>query len=62
VFSAAYAVFATVGVLWAVIMRAARPESYAGIGRGAEQRVLPESSSFPVSHSLPRTSDVAHHS
>jgi amino acid transporter len=61
VFSAAYAVFAFVGVLWALVMRAARPVSYAGIGRGAEQRVLPEGSGLPVSHSLPRTSDVAHH-
>jgi hypothetical protein len=42
-------------------MRAARPEYYAGIGRGAEQRVIPEGAGLPVSHALPRTADVAHH-
>ena len=34
-----YAGVAGVGVVWALIMRAARPEVYAVIGRGAENRV-----------------------
>jgi amino acid transporter len=62
VFSAAYGGFAILGIIWAVVMRAARPESYAGIGRGAEQRVIPDGAGLPVSHALPRTADVAHHS
>jgi amino acid transporter len=38
-FPTAYAGFAVLGFCWALIMRAGRPEVYATIGRGAEQRV-----------------------
>jgi amino acid transporter len=46
-----YVGVAAVGVVWALIMRAARPEVYAAIGRGADGRVtiLPDS---PISRSL----------
>jgi amino acid transporter/GNAT superfamily N-acetyltransferase len=36
-FPAAYAVCALIGFVWALIMRATRPEVYAAIGRGAER-------------------------
>jgi hypothetical protein len=35
----AYALVAVIGFIWAVVMRAARPEAYAAIGRGADGRV-----------------------
>lgn len=35
----AYACVALIGVAWALIMRATRPETYAAIGRGADGRV-----------------------
>ena len=38
VFPASYAVFAVIGFVWALVMRAARPEVYAAIGRGADFR------------------------
>jgi hypothetical protein len=40
-----YAAVAAVGVIWALIMRVARPEIYAAIGRGTEGRVtnIPDS-------------------
>jgi len=34
-----YVVVAGIGVTWALIMRAARPEVYLAIGRGADGRV-----------------------
>ena len=34
-----YAAVAAIGFVWALIMRAARPEAYAAIGRGADGRV-----------------------
>jgi amino acid transporter/GNAT superfamily N-acetyltransferase len=37
-FPTAYAVFALTGCVWALIMRAARPDVYAAIGRGADTR------------------------
>jgi amino acid transporter len=40
VFSVGYLIFAIVGICWALVMRATRPEVYAGIGRGAESRSL----------------------
>ncbi len=41
-FSAAYAVFALIGVGWALIVRLTRPEVYAAIGRGADGRTFSE--------------------
>ena len=41
-FSAGYAVCIVLGVLWGVIMRFARPEVYAAIGRGAEGHTIAE--------------------
>jgi amino acid transporter len=35
-FPTAYAVFAVLGFCWALVMRAARPEAYTAIGRGAD--------------------------
>src|SRR3712207_2691192 len=35
-FPTGYAVFAVAGFIWAIAMRAARPEVYAAIGRGAD--------------------------
>jgi amino acid transporter/GNAT superfamily N-acetyltransferase len=40
-FPAGYAAFAVLGFVWALIMRARRPEVYAAIGRGADGRVAP---------------------
>jgi hypothetical protein len=39
-FPTAYVVFALLGFGWAMIMRAARPEVYAAIGRGADGRTV----------------------
>jgi amino acid transporter len=39
-FPTAYLVFAIIGFVWALVMRATRPEAYAAIGRGAD-RVVP---------------------
>jgi amino acid transporter len=53
----AYAGVAGIGVVWALVMRSARPEAYAAIGRGADGRVnsnvliespLPKGSHEPV--------------
>jgi predicted membrane protein len=53
----AYAAVAGIGVVWALVMRSARPEAYAAIGRGADGRVnsnvliespLPKGSHEPV--------------
>jgi len=35
-FPAAYAIFAVIGFGWALVMRGARPDVYAAIGRGAD--------------------------
>ena len=42
IFSVAYLVFAVLGIIWALIMRMARPEVYAMIGRGADRSALKE--------------------
>jgi amino acid transporter len=60
VFSVAYLAFALAGVVWALIMRVARPEVYAAIGRGAENRTVVD---FPVprrphSHADPYSSHM----
>jgi amino acid transporter len=44
-FTAAYVVFALLGVGWALIVRLTRPEVYAAIGRGADGRTF---SDFPL--------------
>lgn len=59
-FPTAYAVCATFGIGWAAIMRGARPEAYAGIGRGTEGFVVPDVLGRPPRpHRV--TADVAHH-
>jgi amino acid transporter len=40
VFSVGYAICALIGIMWALIMRIARPEVYAMIGRGADSRTV----------------------
>jgi amino acid transporter len=52
-FSTAYACFALFGFGWALVMRAARPEVYAAIGRGADGRVLVELPHINGSHAEP---------
>jgi amino acid transporter len=52
-FTTAYACFALFGIGWALIMRAARPEVYAAIGRGADGRVLAELPHLNGSHAGP---------
>jgi amino acid transporter len=52
-FSTAYACFALFGFGWALVMRAARPEVYAAIGRGADGRVLVELPHLNGSHAEP---------
>jgi hypothetical protein len=52
-FTTAYACFALFGIGWALIMRAARPEVYAAIGRGADGRVLAELPHLNGSHAEP---------
>jgi hypothetical protein len=62
VFPTAYALCALFGIGWAAIMRGARPDAYAGIGRGTEKFVLPEGGVFGRSGRPHRvTADVAHH-
>lgn len=52
---ALYLTIALVGFVWALIMRAARPEVYAAIGRGTEGRVnvVPDSSTLRALHADP---------
>ena len=53
-FPTGYAVFALFGFGWALIMRGARPDVYAAIGRGAEGRVMPDIEPGPYgAHALP---------
>jgi amino acid transporter len=60
-FPTIYAVCATFGIGWAAIMRGARPDAYAGIGRGTEGFVVPESVFARPAHLHKVTADVAHH-
>jgi hypothetical protein len=50
-----YVAVAAIGVIWALIMRAARPEVYAAIGRGTEGRVtnIPDSMITKALHGDP---------
>jgi amino acid transporter len=50
----AYVVVAGIGFVWALVMRAVRPETYAAIGRGAETRVnTPIDNDFPTQNLPP---------
>ncbi|GAA2337379.1 APC family permease [Dactylosporangium salmoneum] len=60
-FPTVYAVCATFGIGWAAIMRGARPEAYAGIGRGTEGFVVPENVFGRPARPHRVTADVAHH-
>jgi len=60
-FTAVFAICAVFGVGWAAIMRGARPDAYAGIGRGTEGFVVPESVFGRPAHLHKVTADVAHH-
>ena len=59
-FPVAYLVFALIGVGWALIMRAARPEVYAAIGRGADGRTVMDlpTPRRPNSHADPFSTHV----
>ena len=59
-FSVAYAVFALLGVGWALVMRVARPEVYAAIGRGADGRTIADipAPRRPHSHADPYSTHV----
>ncbi|MFI5495059.1 amino acid permease [Actinoplanes sp. NPDC051859] len=52
-FPTGYAVFAVVGFIWAVVMRAARPEVYAAIGRGADGGFVADAPRLKGSHTEP---------
>jgi hypothetical protein len=43
-----YAGVALIGVVWALVMRSARPEAYAAIGRGADGRVSSVMDNSPI--------------
>jgi hypothetical protein len=47
-----YLAVAGIGFVWALIMRAARPEVYAAIGRGADNRVSILADSNQITKSL----------
>jgi amino acid transporter len=53
IFPTGYAVFALVGFVWAVVMRAARPEVYAAIGRGADGGFIADAPRLKGSHTEP---------
>ncbi|WP_307837895.1 APC family permease [Actinoplanes teichomyceticus] len=50
-FSAGYAVLAVLGALWAAIVRYSRPDVYAAIGRGVDNRLVPDYLEPPMPHS-----------
>lgn len=52
-FPTVYAVFAVIGFVWALVMRAARPEVYAAIGRGADGGFIADSLGLKGSHTEP---------
>ena len=58
-FSVGYAVCIVLGIIWALIMRAARPEIYAAIGRGVDGRVITVSGSHPGPHAEPMSAHVS---
>jgi amino acid transporter len=60
VFSVAYLIFAVIGVIWALVMRVARPEVYAAIGRGADGRTVMDipAPRRPNSHADPYSTHV----
>ena len=60
VFSVGYLIFALIGIGWALIMRVARPEVYAAIGRGADGRTVMDlpAPRRPNSHADPFSTHV----
>ncbi|WP_238007421.1 APC family permease [Dactylosporangium sp. AC04546] len=61
IFPTAYAIFALFGLGWGVIMRGLRPMDYAGIGRGAEGRIVADIPVQRAAHSTALSANVAHH-
>jgi amino acid transporter len=58
-FTVGYAVFAVFGFIWALAMRAARPEVYAAIGRGADGRMISDAPRLKGSHSEPISAQIS---
>ena len=58
-FSVGYAVFILFGICWALVMRAARPEIYAAIGRGVDGRVIGSVHNPKGSHAEPMSAHVS---
>jgi amino acid transporter len=58
-FTVGYAVFAGFGFIWALAMRAARPEVYAAIGRGADGRMISDAPRLKGSHSEPISAQIS---
>jgi amino acid transporter len=58
-FTVGYAVFAVFGFVWALAMRAARPEVYAAIGRGADGRMVSDAPRLKGSHSEPISAQIS---
>jgi hypothetical protein len=58
-FTVGYAAFAVFGFVWALAMRAARPEVYAAIGRGADGRVITDAPRLKGSHSEPISAQIS---
>jgi amino acid transporter len=52
-FQVGYVVFAVIGFIWAITMRAARPEVYAAIGRGADGGFVSDFQRMKGSHTTP---------
>jgi amino acid transporter len=53
IFPTGYAVCAVIGFIWAIAMRAARPEVYAAIGRGADGGYIADAPRLKGSHTEP---------
>jgi amino acid transporter len=58
-FSVGYLACILFGICWALIMRAARPEIYAAIGRGVDGRVTSPSGHHPGPHAEPMSAHVS---
>jgi hypothetical protein len=57
-FPTGYAIFAVIGFGWALVMRGARPDVYAAIGRGADGHLV-SIASMPPSQRLPSAQTTA---
>src|SRR6185437_14757907 len=58
-FPTAYAIFAVIGFGWALVMRGARPDVYAAIGRGAEGHIMSIASMPPSQRMQVAAADAA---